>query len=867
MRHRPTRLMLERLQTFGPDSDTALLHELLYLGEFLLKLTTATFIASLDDDNHHHRYRLMHGLVRADGLGAWVEALNDILTGPAAQHLSHKFNGPRNQVTALLKAGTWQHTAVSDLRTSINILDQNGSSNANRLSLRHWFQGFVELRNRTRGHGAPTPATCAKLTPTLQKSIVAICHHLPILDLPWVYLHRNLSGKYQVIPLSESGDDFQALTSSAAIEGPHYPDGVYIWLDGPRQIELMTTDLDVRDFYFPNGNFRGETYEIHSLLSDSRIRGDARPYMAPVGVRPPSESEGKSQLEHIGNVLTNIPNPPVGYVRRPNLEEEVRKALMNDRHPIVTLSGRGGIGKTSLVLQLLHELSNENRYDLIFWFSARDIDLTTSGPKLVRPHLLTERDLEREYRFLIGEDQDARGNEKQERDLLSAAMRSQPFGCALYVFDNFETVHNPIDLYHWIDTNIRLPNKVVITTRFRDFHADLPISVSGMERAEAELLVHQSARLLGIESLLRSEHVDAIFEQSDGHPYIIKILLGEMADSKSIRKPEKIIARKDNILDALFERTYQNLSPVAVRILLALCRWRSLVPELAAIAMLLRQDHGGENVDPEAAIDQLIRMSFVERISGADGEEFLRVPLSASLFCKRKLDVSPDHALIEEDYRFLYDFGATAVNARNPDFFGRISSFFKKTARKIGENGLDIEAVRPIAEFLASNYPRGWLLMSTLEEEASGPVRAAECIRRYLESEPDALDAANAWKRLVVMYQRSGDTLAACTAFLRAAEFDAPTLEEVSRMANLANGAADVRERMDTQQRRTVLVPLARLMEAFGDLASATDLSRLAWLYLNCGETGHALEITHTALEKEPNNIHCIRLQARLTEK
>lgn len=86
-------------------------------------------------------------------------------------------------------------------------------------------------------------------------------------------------------------------------------------------------------------------------------------------------------------------------------------------------------------------------------------------------------------------------------------------------------------------------------------------------------------------------------------------------------------------------------------------------------------------------------------------------------------------------------------------------------------------------------------------------------------------------------------------------------------MANLANGAADVRERMDTQQRRTVLVPLAKLMEAFGDLASATDSSRLAWLYLNCGDTQRALEVTQTALEREPNNIHCIRLYERLAEK
>ena len=445
-------------------------------------------------------------------------------------------------------------------------------------------------------------------------------------------------------------------------------------------------------------------------------------------------------------------------------------------------------------------------------------------------------------------------------------MQTEPYGRALYVFDNFETVRSPIDLYEWIDSNIRLPNKVVITTRFRDFSADLPITVSGMEREEAKTLIHQTANALGVGSELRPEHIEAVYEQSDGHPYIIKVLLGEMADAGSIGRLEKVIARKENILEALFERTYQSLSPVAIRILLTLSRWRSLVPQLAAEAMLLRHDHGGENIDPEAAIDQLIRMSFVERISGSDNSDFLRVPLTAALFCKKKLDVSPDHALIEEDFRFLNDFGATSISVRNPEFYGRMTSFFRKMAKKIDEGKIDIESVRPIVAFFARNYPRAWLLMADLEEEVSGPNQAAACVRQYLEANAERVDVAESWKRLAELYQRTGDTLASCSAFLRAAESCEPTLEEVSRMANLVNGAADVRERMDVHQRRTILEPLVRHMEAFKGFASATDLSRLAWLYLNSGRRAEALEITQSALKREPANIHCLRLYERLSQ-
>lgn len=866
MNHVPAALMLDRLNAFGTDSDSALLHELLYAGEFILKLSVATLVAGLDDDNDSHRYRLLHSLVRANGIGDWAKALDDMLTGPASQHLSPSFRDTRNAITSLHRQNTWQHNVVSHTIQCLNFLSTENSPIPQRLSIRHWYPLFVELRNKTRGHGAPTPAICAKLAAHLRLSVDYLYKNIPLLELPWAYLHRNLSGKYQVTPLTLGTTVFDHLKTSSAINGPHYPNGIYIFSNRPRIVELISSDLDARDFFFPNGNFSSQYYDLHSLISDNRTRGDAKPYLAPVGARPSSESEGKTELDHIGRVLTNIPSAPAAYVRRPSLQSEVYEALMDDRHPIVTLAGRGGIGKTSLVLHLLHELALHGRYDLIIWFSARDIDLTLSGPKLVRPHLLTERDLDREYRSLVGAAQSAPGGDGADSDSLATAMYSQPIGTALYVFDNFETVRDPVDLYHWIDNNIRLPNKVVITTRFRDFRADLPIMVSGMERGEAEILIDQTARSLGIEEKIQARHVEEIIEQSDGHPYIIKILLGEIADNAAIGRPQKILARKEDILDALFERTYQNLSPVAERILLTLSRWRSLVPQLATEAMLLRHDHNGEHIDPEAAIDQLVRMSFVERVKGEDGSDFLRVPLTAALFCKRKLDVSREHALIEEDFRFLNDFGATAVTSRNPDFGGRMAAFFRRTARKVTEGNVEIESVRRIVEFFGRNYSSAWLLMADMEEEFSGAERAAECVRRYLELAPGGSQAGRAWRRLAGLYQRSGDALAACSAFLRSATLLEPSLEEISRVANSVNGAAQLRDRMDIGQRRTVLEPLAELLEAHSEYASATDLSRLAWLYLHSGDRDRALTVVEQALSREPDNIHCLRLHSRLSE-
>src|SRR3546814_11761265 len=137
------------------------------------------------------------------------------------------------------------------------------------------------------------------------------------------------------------------------------------------------------------------------------------------------------------------------------------------------------------------------------------------------------------------------------------------------------------------------------------------------------------------------------------HPYVMKILLGEIANAGSFSKPEKLIVRKEEILDALFERTYANLSPIASRVFLTLSGWRSLVPQLAVEAVLLRR--GDESVDPELGVEQLIRMSLIERKKAGDGPDFLEVPHTAALFGRGTTESSPTRAPIEEAIQFPTD--------------------------------------------------------------------------------------------------------------------------------------------------------------------------------------------------------------------
>jgi len=87
-------------------------------------------------------------------------------------------------------------------------------------------------------------------------------------------------------------------------------------------------------------------------------------------------------------------------------------------------------------------------------------------------------------------------------------------------------------MFQWIDSFIRLPNKALITTRLRDFKGDYPLEVQGMNEHEARQLVTQTAAWLGISDYLDEKYIADLFLNRKGNPYIIKILLGEVAKAK-----------------------------------------------------------------------------------------------------------------------------------------------------------------------------------------------------------------------------------------------------------------------------------------------------------------------------------------------
>jgi hypothetical protein len=561
-----------------------------------------------------------------------------------------------------------------------------------------------------------------------------------------------------------------------------------------------------------------------------------------------------------------VPDLVSDYVSRPKLEGELLKLLRDDKRSIVTLVGRGGIGKTSLALKVIPELYDGRHFEGIVWLSARDVDLQFTGPKPVRPLVLSPDDMGKFYAGLVLPSEQTKTKGFSARAFFEQQLQKCDLGPCLFVFDNFETTQNPLEMFNWIDSFIRLPNKALITTRLREFKGDYPVEVSGMEEKEARMLVSQTALSLGISELLGESYISELVDQSEGHPYVIKILLGEVAKAGRAANIPRMVAGTQDILTALFERTFGALSPCSQRAFLTLSAWNSPVPRLALEAVLYRSTE--ERQEVEKGIESLLQYSMAEiHVAPTDNQEFISLPLVASVFGKKKLNISPSKAAIQADVEILQMLGPSRRDDVHLGLARRIENFIANISRRI-ESGATYDSFAPVLEAICRAYNPGWLLLARwhMEERTQeGYVRAKDELRRFLENGPPNSEAAEAWEILAQACYYTNDPLGEIHAWIERAPVWEVPFHKLANTANKLNGF--LREHgveIDRDQKRDLAGRLLSALADRRDEARGDDLGQMAWLAIQLGRESEAREFVEAGLAMSPSNLHLQRLAFRL---
>lgn len=866
----PITRMAERIEVEKTDSDLALFNALMYTGELLIKLIVAGMVAAIDDDRERHRERMVRRLLRASGVGEWADVLDEILVGPSNRFLDAGARESVRQLTQRCGPDTWQFQAVRQTRTCLNHFRPEGEVLDGRIQLRTWLRDFVGIRNATRGHGAASSSRLGEICPDLQESISIIEANFDLFQIPWAYVHRNMSGKYRITPWGTFGEYLDSLKSRTDIS---LEDGVYLQLQELHIVELVASTPDVRDIWLANGAFTDNQHEFISYVTDDRIKRPSEKYLIPLDSLPSSETQGIGTLDVIGRRFSNIPIPPIGYITRAELENELEHQLMEpDFHPIVSLTGRGGIGKTSTALTLIHSLTGREDfpYELIIWFSSRDIDLTIDGPKTVQAQGVSLDDFAKEFTRLLSP---AESEEKgfKPLDFFAREVHSSSYGPTLFVFDNFETTLDPDGIYRWLDNQVRPPNKILITSRERRFRGDYPVPVGGMTDDECRSLIKLTGEQLGITTPLTESYTNELIRESNGHPYIIRLLLGEASKTNQFKNVERIIAGLDEALAALFERSFDSLTPAAKRVFLTVSNWRSSVPALGLEAVLLRPETDRINV--QEAIEELVKTSFVEEIPSDVGTEFeVDVPLAARLFGLKKLETSELRASIEVDTALLQLFGTVQSPNGKPSLERRVLRLFSSVADIVSRDLRQLDRLEPILEYVSRRYPFGWILLANLIGEAFDDPAALEIekyLLRYVEN-PDELryPSSRAWLRIADLKSNSDDASGELHALSQICRQSGAGLDVISSNANRINGVlrrnAEQSVRLRKEEMQFLLTDVVEAMENHLNSLDATDCSRLAWLHVHLDQPSTAVEFAERGLKMEPGNDHCDRLLRRL---
>jgi hypothetical protein len=844
------------------DSDFAFFFNLLIFGEALTKLITLSLVSSLKKDKDRHQYKILHGLVRASGLGEWSNSIDDLLIGTASQYLPDEMRTHQAEFIKKSTLGDWQFEAVSELQLSLECFNLPYDKNLVKKDLKSWFKHFTELRNKTRGHGATVSNSASKAAIHLDKSINLIIDNLSLLKLPSAYLKRNMSGKFRVSPISTLNNEFEILKRTDSYQ---YEEGIYIYVDKLCKIPLVISDPDLRDFYIANGGFTNSRYEMISYLSDDKIHGDSNEYSSPKGQLPPSESEGLGELISYENCFSNVPRLSYEYINRDELEDELFTLLNDERHIAITLLGRGGIGKTSLALKVIPRLYENTRFDAIIWFSSRDIDLSPNGAKIVRAEVITKKDIADYYSKLFKSSKQIKEKSFDAITYFQNQLTKADAGSTLFIFDNFETIDNPTETYKWVDTYIRSPNKILITTRLRDFRGDYPLHVQGMSKEQSMKLINLTIESLKIEGGITKENRDKIYTISAGHPYIIKILIGDLVRNKMKGSLERLIAGSDEVLTALFERTYSILPPYAQRVFLTLSSWNSAVPRLGLEAVLMFSFE--EPLEVEKSIDLLIQYSMIEELKSEDGYYFLQLPYVAFSFGNKKVGVSSQKFVISQDLSYLRRFGAISLEDKN----NSLSNNFTRYLSTLNHDTDFIKNHKIILERICITFNGGWKLLAMWLLEANLHEfnhLAKDCITRYIENEKYEKNKFQAWNIFSNIAERLNQPFDQIHGLTQLSAYDNIGFDELSNITNKINHLFSSNEiELGDQVKNELLIKLFNVIYRRKDEADPISCSRIAWLALHLNKEQEALELANIGLSIEPNEVHCQRLKRKLIRK
>jgi tetratricopeptide (TPR) repeat protein len=228
-----------------------------------------------------------------------------------------------------------------------------------------------------------------------------------------------------------------------------------------------------------------------------------------------------SALPERPQVYHNLPQPDYGkFIGRQEELAQVHRILRpypHSRHPLVTIDGIGGIGKSALALEAAHRylrdydrLPEEERFDAIIWTSAKSEVLTADGIAPRRQITRTLDDIYTAIAIALEREDITRARPEEQDELVTKALTQQR---TLLIVDNLETVDD--ERVNAFLREIPAPTKAIVTTRHR-IDVAYPIRLTGMPKEDGLDLIAQECEKKDV--TLTDAEAEKLYRRTGGVP-------------------------------------------------------------------------------------------------------------------------------------------------------------------------------------------------------------------------------------------------------------------------------------------------------------------------------------------------------------
>lgn len=338
-----------------------------------------------------------------------------------------------------------------------------------------------------------------------------------------------------------------------------------------------------------------------------------------------------SQAFHIQNQHENTVQPThldVKYKPQHNLpsrsfhaygsllgRDEDKKRVMHaleSRYPLISIEGIGGVGKTSLALEIAYSclrnpennLKQAITFEFIVWISAKDKPYEKKWFDEVLNMIARVRDFFSITQKPLNEDKIFE---------VESLLRQQS---TLIIVDNFETIEDP-ELENWLE-NVPEPTKVIVTSKRKQFRMSKPIDLEGLSPIDGlELLKRHVRADKGLKFILQKQDHELmhLVTNTAGNPLAILWSLnsvkGGLNFESLLHGLQNVYKNKNinKIIEYVFSESWKRLCKHAQKILL-------VVPLFVDVELICKESLQAasplKSEDFDNAIPQLIEFKLLQ---------------------------------------------------------------------------------------------------------------------------------------------------------------------------------------------------------------------------------------------------------------